>query len=160
MQWGALGGIAGLASAGLMSFGLSTGAAFGISLGVGGIAGMVSYSLENGLRTDREWSVGGMFLAGAAGIAKGATTFGMGYFGGKFGTFDKVVLKGLLGKEFVKDSVSYGIAIGLLSAAIPGVLRNLFTWSSFCLGDTLTKLLLISSIASGLRWIIDRIFGV
>ena len=60
----------------------------------------------------------------------------------------------------MKDSVSYGIAKGLLSAAIPGVLRNLFTWSSFYLGDTLTKLLLISSIASGLRWIIDRIFGV
>ena len=156
----ALGGAAGLASAGLMSFGVSTGAAFGISLGVGAAAGMVSYSLENGLRTDREWSVGGMFIAGAAGVVKGAVTFGVGFLGGQSGAFDKVALKGLLGKELVKDSVSYGIAKGLLSAAMPGFLRNLFTWTSFYLGETLTKLLFISSVASGSRWIIDKILGL
>lgn len=155
-----LGGVAGLASTGLISFGLSTGAAFGISLGVGAAAGMISYSLENGLRTDREWSVGGMFMAGVAGLIKGATTFGFGYLGGKYGAFDKLALKGLLGKELVKDSVSYGIAKGLLSAAMPSFLRNLFTWSSFYLGETLTKLLFISSVASGTRWLIDRIFGL
>ena len=156
----ALGGVAGLASTGLISFGLSTGAALGVSLGVGAAAGIVSYSLENGLRTDREWSVGGMFTAGIAGLVKGGVTFGIGVIGGKAGAFDKLALKGILGKELVKDSISYGIAKGLLSAAMPSFLRNLFTWSSFYLGETLTKLLFISSVASGARWLIDQIFGL
>ena len=69
-------------------------------------------------------------------------------------------LKELLGKELVKDSVSYGMAKGLIAAASPGFLRNLFTWSSFYFGETLTKFLFVSSVASGLRWIIDQIFGV
>ena len=156
----ALGGVVGVASTGLMSFGMTAGTAFGVSLGVGTAAGMVSYSLENGFRTDREWSVGGMFIAGATGLVKGATTFGIGYLGGQIGAFDKLALKGLLGKELVKDSISYGITKGLLSAAMPGFLRNLFTLSSFYLGETLTKLLFISSVASGIRWMIDQIFGL
>ena len=156
----ALGGAVGVASAGLMSFGMTAGTAFGVSLGVGAAAGMVSYSLENGLRTDREWSVVGMFTAGLAGLVKGGATFAIGFVGGKTGAFDKLALKGLLGKELVKDSISYGIAKGLLSAAMPGFLRNLFTWSSFYLGETLTKLLFISSVASGIRWLIDQIFGL
>ena len=92
----ALGGAAGLASAKLISFGMTTGTAFGVSLGVGAAAGMVSYSLENGLRTDREWSVGGMFKAGFAGLVKGGATFAIGFVGGKAGAFDKLALKGLL----------------------------------------------------------------
>ena len=156
----ALGGAVGVASAGLMSFGMTAGTAFGVSLGVGAAAGMVSYSLENGLRTDREWSVGGMFKAGFAGALKGGATFWIGFFGGKNGAFDKLALERLLGKELVKDSISYGIAKGLLSAVMPGFLRNLFTWSSFYLGETLTKLLFISSVASGTRWLIDQIFGL
>ena len=156
----ALGGVVGLASAGLISFGMTASAAFGVALGVGSAAGMASYSLEYGLRTDREWSVGGMIKAGAAGFAKGAVTFGIGYLGGYAGAFDKLALKGLLGKELMKDSVSYEIAKGLIAAARPGILRNLFTWSSFYLGETVTKFLFVSSVASGLRWIIDQIFGV
>lgn len=156
----ALGGVAGLASTGLISFGMTASTAFGVSLGIGAAAGMISYSLENGLRTDREWSVGGMFVAGFAGLVKGATTFGIGYLGGQTGAFDKLALKEILGKELVKDSISYGIAKGLLSAAMPSFLRNLFTWSSFYLGEALTKLLFVSSMASGSRWIIDRIFGL
>ena len=156
----ALGGAVGVASAGLMSFGMTASTAFGVSLGIGAAAGMVSYSLENGLRTDREWSVGDMFKAGFAGALKGGATFWIGSLGGKTGAFDKLALKGMLGKELVKDSISYGIAKGLLSAALPSFLRNLFTWSSFYLGETLTKLLFISSVASGTRWLIDQIFGL
>ena len=156
----ALGGAVGVASAGLMSFGMTASTAFGVSLGIGAAAGMVSYSLENGLRTDREWSVGGMFKAGFAGALKGGATFWIGSLGGKTGAFDKLALKGMLGKELVKDSISYGIAKGLLSAALPSFLRNLFTWSSFYLGETLTKFLFISSVASGTRWLIDQIFGL
>ena len=156
----ALGGVAGLASTGLMSFGMTASTAFGVSLGIGAAAGMISYSLENGLRADREWSVGGMFVAGFAGLVKGAITFGIGYLGGQTGAFDKLALKEILGKELVKDSISYGIAKGLLSATMPSFLRNLFTWSSFYLGEALTKLLFVSSMASGSRWIIDRIFGL
>ena len=156
----ALDGAAGLASAGLISFGLSSGAAFGISLGVGAAAGMISYSLENGLRTDKEWTFGGMLKAGMAGALKSAVTFRIGFCGGKNGAFDRIALKVLLGKELLKDGVSYGIAKGLLSALMPSLLRNLFTWSSFYVGETLTKLLFISSLASGIRWIIDRIFDL
>ena len=156
----ALGGVVGLASAGLISFGMTASAAFGVALGVGAAAGMASYSLEYGLRTDREWSVKGMFVAGGVGAAKGVFTYLIGFVGGKSGAFDKLALKGLLGKEQMKDSVSYGIAKGLIAAARPGILRNLFTWSSFYLGETVTKMLFVSSVASGLRWNIDQIFGV
>ena len=155
----ALGGVAGLASIGLMSFGMTTGTAFGVSLGVGVAAGMVSYSLENGLRTDREWTLRGMFISGAAGLVKGATTFWIGSLGGKAGAFDKLVLKNILGDELVKEGISYEIAKGLLSAAMPGFWRNLFTWSSYYIGETLTKFLFVSSSASGSRWLIDKIFG-
>lgn len=156
----ALGGAVGLASTGLVGFGMTAGTALGISLGIGAVAGMASYSLENGLRTDREWSVEGLFKAGFAGVLKGGATFLIGRLGGKTGAFDKLALKEILGKELVKDSISYGIAKGLLSAAMPSFLRNLFTWSSFYLGETLTKLLFISSIASGTRWLIDQAFGL
>ena len=155
----ALGGAVGLASIGLMGFGMTTGTAFGISLGIGAGAGIISYSLENGLRTDRVWTVGGMFKAGFAGAIKGIATYFIGRWGGKNGAYDKLALKSLLGKEFVRDCFSYGIAKGLLSAAMPGFWRSVFTLTSFYLGDTITKMLLVSSLASGARWLIDQIFG-
>ena len=156
----ALGGAAGLASAGLANCVVSTGAALGISVGVGAGAGIVSYSLENGLRTDREWTVGGMFMAGFSGAAKGGLTFAVGLWGGKSGAFDCTVIKNILGKKVAQDSISYGIAKGLLSAAIPGFWRNIFTWSSFYFGDLLTKTLFVSSIASITRSLIDYLFGL
>jgi len=155
----ALGGAVGLASIGLMGFGMTTGTAFGISLGIGAGADIISYSLENGLRTDRVWTVGGMFKAGFAGAIKGIATYFIGRWGGKNGAYDKLALKSLLGKEFVRDCFSYGIAKGLLSAAMPGFWRSVFTLTSFYLGDTITKMLLVSSLASGARWLIDQIFG-
>lgn len=92
-------------------------------------------------------------------LIKGIATYFIGRWGGKNGAYDKLALKSLLGKEFVRDCFSYGIAKGLLSAAMPGFWRSVFTLTSFYLGDTITKMLLVSSLASGARWLIDQIFG-
>ena len=73
-----IGGAAGLSAAiaplgiTIAGFGLSTGAAFATTLGIGVGAGLVGYSLENGLRSDREWTVGGFMLAGISGGFKAA----------------------------------------------------------------------------------------
>ena len=76
-----------------------------------------------------------------------------------FGAFDKVFLKDLLGKELVKDIFSYDIAKGMLASIIPSAGRQFFTQVAYYLGESLTKMLLVSSVASGARWIIDKIFG-
>lgn len=39
------------------------------------------------------------------------------------------------------------------------VRRQFFTQVAYYLGESLTKMLIVSSVASGARWIIDKIFG-
>ena len=153
-----IGGAAGMASIGMVSF-ISTGTALGISVGIGIVAGIASYSVEYLLRDDLQFTWEGFFMAGLSGGLKGLTTFGVAFYGGKFGAFDKAFLKQILGKEIVRDIYSYGLAKSLLSGILPSLGRTIFTNISFYLGDFLTKLLLVNSISSGIRWIIDKIFN-
>ena len=83
-----LGGLAGLSSIGAISLGLSTSATLGISVGIGISAGLLSYSLEYGLRDDKEFTWQGFLLSGLSGGLKGASTFAIAFYGGKFGAFD------------------------------------------------------------------------
>ena len=154
-----LGGVAGLSSIGAISFGLSTNATLGISVGLGISAGLLSYSLEYGSRNDKELTWQGFLLSGLSGGLKGVSTFAISFFGGKFGAFDKIFLKKLLGKELVKDVYSYGLAKAILSAIIPSTERTILTSVSLYLGDFLTKLLFVNSVATGVRWLIDELFS-
>ena len=153
-----IGGLAGMASIGMVTFGLTTGAAIGLSIGIGVAAGLVSYSLENGLREDKTWKWQEFLLEGFSGGVKALTTFGIAYYGGKFGAFDKFSIKALMGKEFIKNIYAYDMAKSVLAAAIPSFGRTLLTNLSYYLGESLTKLIFINGLASGLRWILNKIF--
>ena len=152
----AIGGVAGMASIGMVSF-ISTGTALGISVGIGVMAGIASYSVEYLLRDDLQFTWKGLFMAGLSGGFKGLTTFGVSFYGGKFGAFDKVFLQQILGKQMVNNIYSYGLAKSLLSGILPSLGRTIFTNISYYLGDFLTKLLLVNGISSGIRWIIDNL---
>lgn len=45
-----------------------------------------------------------------------------------------------------------------MACAFPSVGRTIFTTFSFYLGEFLTKLLFVNSVATASRWIIDQIF--
>ena len=157
----AIGGAAGLASigAGLTGFSLSAGAAFGVWLAVGAGAGLLSYTAKTLISPSKQWSWVDFGVNGLSGLIKGAATYWIAFMGARFGAFDKVFLKDLLGKELVKDIFSYDIAKGMLASIIPSAGRQFFTQVAYYLGESLTKMLLVSSVASGARWIIDKIFG-
>ncbi len=158
----AIGGAAGLASigAGLTGFSLSAGAAFGVSVAVGAGAGLLSYTAETLISPSKQWSWEDFGKSAMAGAFKGAVTFGIAFAGGRFGAFDKVFLKDVLGKELVKDVFSYDIAKGMLASIIPSAGRQFFTQVAYYLGESLTKMFFVNSIAAGARWIIDKIFGM
>ena len=65
----------------------------------------------------------------------------------------------MLGKEVVKDVFSYDIAKGVLASIIPSAGRQFFTQAAYYLGESLTKMFFVNSIAAGARWIIDKILG-
>ena len=161
-----LGGAAGLAASiaplglTIAGFGLSTRATLGISVGIGLVAGLVSYSIENSLRTDCEWTVDGFIMSGISGGVKAMATFGIGYLGGEAGAFDKMLLKPLL-KEIGagNSSLIYGFAKGMLSSAVPSVSRSFLTNIALAIGETFTKMAFISSAAAFTRFIIDLILG-
>ena len=60
---------------------------------------------------------------------------------------------------YVSWQSSYQMAKGILSALVPGFWRNTFTWSSYYIGEFLTKLLFVNALASMSRWIMYTIFG-
>ncbi len=157
----AIGGAAGLASIGatITGYSLSLGTAIGASLAIGAGAGLLSYTAETLISPSRQWSWAEFGKNGISGLLKGGATFGIAYLGGRFGAFDKVFLKDLLGKELVKETLSYNIAKGMLASIFSSAGRQFFTKVIFYLGEGLTKLLFVSLIASGLRWIIDKIIG-
>ena len=157
----AIGGAAGLASigAGLTGFSLSAGAAFGVSLAVGAGAGLLSYTAETLISPSKQWSWSEFGKNGLSGLLKGAVTYRIAFLGAKFGAFDKVFLKDMLGKEVVKDVFSYDIAKGILASISPSAGRQFFTQAAYYLGESLTKMFFVNSIAAGARWIIDKIGG-
>ena len=150
----ALGGAAGL---GFVSIGTGLSVAAGVGVG----AGLVSYSFENSLRSDREWTVSNFLLSGLSGGVKGLVTFGIGFAGGKLGAFDKMLLKPMLEEaSTISKGITYDIAKGIMATLNPNPVKTFLSWSSYYIGETLTKTLFVSSIAAGSRGIIDKIFAL
>ena len=157
----AIGGAAGLAASGITiaGFGLSTGAAVGVSLAIGAGAGLLSYSAETLFSPSREWKWMDFAKNGISGLVKGVFTFWVAFAGGKFGVFDKLFLKDILGKELVKDIVAYDFAKGLLAEIIPNLGRTILTRICYYLEESLTKLMFVNGLGALARWIIDKILG-
>jgi RHS repeat-associated protein len=153
-----IGGAAGLTAVGLGVAGYtltSFSAALGISVAIGTMAGMASYSVEHWLREDKSISATGLIMSGLSGALKGLTTFTLAYFGGKFGAFDNLFWKPTLdGAELFTKS----IATALLADLFPSVGRTIFAKFSLPLGIFLAKMLLLNSSTAFTRWLIDRIF--
>ncbi len=133
---------------------VSTSVALGASAIVGVAAGMASYSLENGLRTDRKWNIGEMFISGLSGMGKGMMTFGVGMVAGYSGAFDKLFLK-----EIFTDKIGMNLGRAVLSAIFKSSVRSFLTSAICMVGDFLAKLLFVSSAAAGVRKLIDTLFG-
>lgn len=161
-----LGGAAGLSAAiapigmTIAGFTLTPGVALGLSIGIGVGASLISYSLEYGLRTDKQWTLDGFALSGISGGFKSLTTFGIGYFGGKAGAFDKMILTPMLKNSItLSKNITYGLAKSVLSNLLNNTSRTIFTNIALKIGETLTKFIFVSLVSSAFRWIIDKIFG-
>ncbi len=157
-----IGGAAGLASIGISVAGYSittTAAAFWISTAIGVGAGLFAYTAETLISPSRQWSWREFVASGISGAFKGAATFTVAFYGGKFGAFDKMFLKGILGKELVKDVFAYDFAKAMLASIISNAGRRFFTQAAYYLGESLVKISFVSAIAAGARWIIDNVFG-
>ena len=64
----------------------------------------------------------------------------------------------LKGANTVSTFATYEFSKAIMASAFPSVGRSILTNVSFYLGETLTKLLLVSSVATGARSIIDKLF--
>jgi len=58
----------------------------------------------------------------------------------------------------MSDSVSYGLAKGILAALHPSTSRIFITKATWYIGEPLAKLIFTSLFATGARWIIDKFF--
>ena len=149
-----LGGAAGLTSVGatVAGFSMTLGAALATSVAIGVGAGLASYSLENGLRTDRDWTVGGFALSGISGGFQAAATFGVAFQGGRVGAFDNLILKDALKGVYTVDAaITRDIVKAMLTQLIPASGRTAFTYITSIVMESLAKTVFVSSIASGAR---------
>ena len=147
----ALGGAAGLAAAGVpiavgasaTVLNVSLGTALGIAIGGTAFASATKYSLDCAA-DDRQWSIEGYLIESVQGVFQGASTFGLSYLGGKAGLFNKIGdFKG-----WYDFYIGYG---GMNNLKMISYMSNLF------IGPTLSKMLLISGVGAGIRWLIDRL---
>ena len=65
----------------------------------------------------------------------------------------------LKGANTINTSVTYELSKAIMASVFPSLGRTVLTTSSFYLGETLTKLLFVSSVAAGSRWLVDKLFG-
>ena len=142
----ALGGAAGLcavAGSAVAGVNISMGAAVGIAVGGTAFASATKYSLDCAAST-RQWSVQGYLIEAFQGAIQGAATFGLAYLGGKAGLFNKI------GNFKTWDSFYTGFG-GMNNLKMVSYISNLM------IGPSLSKLLFISGIGAGLRWLIDQL---
>ena len=146
----ALAGAAGLAATGVkLAVGTSTavlnmsvGTTLGVSVGVTAFASATKYSLDCAA-SSREWNIGGYVVEALQGAARGATTFWLAYQGGKAGLFNKL-------GNFSTPDVFFTQYGGMNSL-------RAFVWGSKVLfGEFLARMILISGIGAGARWVIDK----
>ena len=147
----ALGGAAGLAATGAkIAVGATTavlnvsmGTALGVSIGGMAFASATKYSLDCAA-SERQWSIGGYLIEATQGAIQGAATFVLAYLGGKAGLFNKIGdFKG-----WYDFYLEYG---GMNNLKMISYISNLI------MGPTLSKMLLISGVGAGIRWIIDKL---
>ncbi len=109
------------------------------------IASMASYSLDCAFSNEMEWNGGNLVLAGVQGAFQGATTFGLAYVGGKAGLFNKMG-KLLTPSDFF---TKYG---GM------NIFRSIVWSSTVLVGETISRMIMVSAPAALIRYIIDLIF--
>ena len=147
----ALGGAAGLAATGAkIAIGTTTtvlnvsiGTALGIAIGGSAFASATKYSLDC-VDSDRQWNLIGYLVEAGQGAIQGVAMFTLAYFGGKAGLFNKI---GNF-KHWGDFYFGYGG---------PSALKFIGCMSNIILGQTLSKLLLVSALGAGIRWIIDQL---
>ena len=146
----ALGGAAGLTSLGISvaGFGIGTATAIGLSIGIGVSAGFLSYSIEHGLREDKEWTVGGFFGSGFMGGLQAGATFGLAYAGGRSGLFTNK-LTSMSGGQFLQHMVD---TTGKVTWAQATIYTTQFIFSS-----VFAKLLFSTLPGSLIRKLIEKI---
>lgn len=146
----ALGGAAGLAATGatVAGFGLSTAAAFGIAVAGTTVGGLAAYSLDVAGSQTQQWSWGKFALAGFEGGVQGAATFGIAYFGGKHGLFNKLGNFGSPSDFFIKMVAQKGTM---------GFTTSFFYGTSMLIGETGARMVFVSGVGFVARWIIDKI---
>ena len=138
-----LGGAAGLAATGasVTGFGLSTGAAFGISVGITSTASMAKYSLEC-VDSKNKWNLGGFVLSGLEGGLQGAATFGLAFVGGRAGLFNKF-------GNFSTPDVFFTKYGGM------NALRSVVWGSKLLIGESLSRTVFVSGLSMLARRMID-----
>ncbi len=146
-----LGGAAGLAATGatVAGFSLSTTTALISSVCIGAGASLESYLIINGVHKDKSISLGGATKALLSGGLQAGTTFAVGYLGGLNGLFNK------LGNFRTMDSfyVNMFNTTGKIN-----LVSRLFYSTSILFGESLTKMLYLSSFGAGSRYLIKWLF--
>lgn len=143
-----LGGAVGLATFLKASFDI--GKLLALSLCVGILASLTAYSAEALIRSDMQWNLKNFTQVGISGMIKSAFTFATGFLGGKLGAFDKLKLNSMLkGAKTIDMNLTYAMS------------KVMFLNRHFALTpitETLFKLLGISGVSAGFRYLIDKGF--
>lgn len=154
-----LGGmVEGAAMGGLMGLG-GTGFAVGklaISAIVGVGAGMLSYTVENTLRTDREWTVDGMKLAGFVGFFNGISNFVIGGAGSKIGAFDDLEISTYYGK----NSLTQALVKPFWEASHANIGRTIFSKVRSLIGEWGAKTIFLDLPADLIDWLLNKAFMI
>ena len=148
----ALGGAAGLTSVGvsLTGYSLSTIAALNISVGITSLASMANYSLKCIDSNSYSWSTKGLLFSGLQGAVQGLTTFGIAYFGGRHGMFNKMA-------DFSSSNIFWIDVMG--AESMKSSINALAYTSNIVIGETLSRAIMVSSPAAIIRYLIDLIIN-
>ena len=146
-----IGAASGLVSIGIsvVGFGLSTMAALTTSIGIGIGAGLLSYTTEYGLRSDKQWTLQGFLISGILGGFQSAATFGIAFAGGRAGLFTNK-LTSMSSFDFLQYVLK---STGKIST-----FRSLVYAMQLLLSNTVAKYLLTTVPASISRKVLELIF--
>ena len=149
-----IGGAAGFVAAtklAVAQFGLTIGGALTASLGIGAAANTISYLLVNGIHSDKQISFKNMLYSALSGFLQASVTFAVGFIGGNNGLFNKF-------GNFRTIDAFYVNMVANVGKIRP--IAALFYATSMLFGDTITRLLYLSSLAGGARMLIRYLFDL
>lgn len=150
VEGAAMGGIMGLGGTGF------TVGKLAISALVGAGAGMLSYTVENTLRTDREWSVDGMMRAGLAGFFNGIANTFIGRAGRKIGAFDDLAISTYYGK----NSLTQALVKPFWEASHANIGRTIFSKVRSIIGEWGAKTIFLDLPADLIDWLLNKAFMI